>query len=164
MDQITYTAGDVDAAISIMREAAQWLIDTCKPLWRKDNICREKLSCPENEFIVLWEGDSSIAAMILNFHDPIMWPDIDRGTSGFIHKLSIRRRYAGKGYSEKLIKHVKNICKSMGIDYLRLDCELSRGSLCRLYENMGFRRAGVKKICTVSYGVIECALYEMKLS
>src|SRR5690554_6358512 len=103
-----------------MREAARWLIDIDKPLWKIEDICREKIKNPPEEFIVLKIKGVSAAAMTLSFYDPFFWPNINKGNSGFIHKLSIKRAYAGKGYAQKLIDQAKIICIEKGVRFLRL--------------------------------------------
>jgi ribosomal protein S18 acetylase RimI-like enzyme len=163
MNDITFTTGEVDEALSIMREAAQWLIDSGKPLWRIEDLRREQIKNPAEEFVVLRQDGKAIAAMILNFYDPFVWPDIEKGSSGFIHKLAVRREFAGKGCAEKLIEYAKKVCLEKGIAYLRLDSDPSREGLRRLYEKTGFKLVEVRKFHTKKYGDINCAKYEMKI-
>jgi len=138
-DEYTFTTGEVDEAISIMREAARWLINIGKPMWMIEDICREKIKNPPEEFIVLKVKGIGVAAMTLSFYDPFFWPNINKGDSGFIHKLSIRRAFAGKGYAQKLIDKAKKLCQEKGVSFLRLDCDFHREALCRFYERAGFK-------------------------
>src|SRR5512137_962983 len=100
---ISFSVGDVDEAVNIMREAARWLVDTGRPLWKLEGLTREKLLVDnqKDEFHVLKIDNVGGAAMILKWEDKFFWPDILRGESGFIHKLSIKRKYAGTGISRK---------------------------------------------------------------
>ena len=84
---------------------------------------------------------------------------MEKGSSGFIHKLSVRNEFAGKGYAEKLIERAKEICAGKGIHCLRLDCDPRRQGLCRLYEKAGFKLLEIKKI-----NVFDCAMREMKFN
>ena len=160
-ESLHYSTGDRSEALSIMREAAQWLIDVGKPLWDVDEFVPEKFSNPVDDFVVLWNGDEDIAAVILSFEDKFMWPEIQAGTSGFIHKLSVRRRYAGQSMAVELIGHVVQICKSKGLGALRLDCDANREGLRLLYERYGFTLKEVKTIHTKRYGTISVACYEL---
>jgi len=139
---IRFTQGDKDEAIDIMREAAKWLIDAGKPLWTIDELTVEHLSNPPDEFIVMWDGEQSIAAITLSFTKNIIdkncWPKIPPDESGFLHKLSIRRKYAGKGLAALLVEHAKQLCKAKGVRYLRLDCLSNREGLMSFYKNCGF--------------------------
>lgn len=158
MSSIIFTTGDVDEAISIMQEAAKWLIDTGKPMWRLEDICRGRINNPAEEFIVLWGNGIGVAAMMLSFFDPFFWPNVEKSSSGFIHKLSIRREFAGKGYAEKLIEYAKVVCRDKGIKALRLDCDSHRDGLCKFYEKAGFKLVEIKRI-----GTFDCAMYEMEI-
>ena len=156
-----YTAGDKSEALSIMREAAQWLIDTGKPLWDINDFEPEQFSNPVDQFVVLWSGDEAAAAVILSFEDKLIWPDIPVDTSGFIHKLAVRRKHSGQGIASKLIEHTTQICKSKGINALRLDCDAEREGLRALYERCGFTLKEVKVFQTERYGTLSVACYEL---
>ena len=147
-----------------MREAAQWLIDIEKPLWDINDLTPENISNPIEEFYVLWENEEGIAAMTLSFEDRFLWPHIKPNTSGFIHKLSVRRKHAGKGYAKTMAEHAKNVCLSKGIKYLRLDCDPHRAGLLKFYETCGFTLVEIKQLNTPKLGVIDLAMYEMKLT
>ena len=160
---VHFTCGDRETAIAIMREAAQWLIDIGQPLWNIDDLTAEKLGNPAEEFWVLWNGTKSIAAMTLSFEDAFFWPDVPRGTSGFIHKLSIRREYASQGYAALLVEHAKKICRDKSICYLRLDCDPHRNGLMQFYYTCGFKLCETKSIYAPKLGKIDLAMFEMKI-
>lgn len=164
MDEYRFTTGDSEEAISIMKEATQWLIDEGKLMWRIEELNRECLKNPAEEYIVMYNKEGvGVAAMLLSFHDPFFWPDIQAGVSGFIHKLAIRRNYAGKGLANKLIEHAVSICIKRGVDAIRLDCDPHRTGLCRFYEEAGFSLINLKTIETEKMGVIVLALYKRDL-
>ena len=163
MTDIHFTVGDTDEAISIIREAAQWLTDSGKPMWHLDELTPERLVKPDNEFMTLWRGDESAATLILSFYDPFFWPDVGPGESGFIHKLAVRRKFAGQGLAEALIRHTADLCRERGIPALRLDCDPHRPKLCAFYESVGFRLTEVRAIETKRLGVIDLAMYRMEV-
>src|SRR5690606_14966504 len=94
-------------AVKVIAEAAQWLIRIQQSFWDPESLTEENLlkkSFPEN-FFVAYIHQEPAAAMILDWEDPLFWPDIPSGTSGFVHKLSVSRKYAGKGLPAKLIQY-----------------------------------------------------------
>ena len=69
------------------------------------------------------------------------WPDKKPGVAVYLHKLAVRRTYAGKNVSAYMIDFAKEYTREVGRRYLRLDCD-DRNALCALYETHGFDRAG----------------------
>ena len=160
---VEFTCGDKEEAINIMREAAQWLIDIGKPMWNLDDLSPDKIDNPPDEFIVMWVDGESVATMTLSFEDKFFWPNIALNTSGFIHKLSVRREYAGKGYAKILVEHAKKLCLIKKINCLRLDCDPHRKGLNEFYINCGFSLVELKTVTTKKLGKIDLAMYKMKL-
>lgn len=159
--RISFNIGDVDEAIDIMREAANWLIDTGQPLWELEDLTKEKLlkDNKNNDFHVLKIDDVGAAAMILKWEDKLFWPNVKQGESGFIHKLSIRRKYSGIGISKNMIEHAIEECKRRNIALLKLDCAADREKLCNFYENFGF-----KQINRGMIGTFDVAFYEFRIN
>lgn len=158
--QLSISTGNVDEAIGIMREAAKWLIDIGKPMWKLDEITKVKLlaDTKADEFFVLKVDNDSAGAMILKWYDPFFWPDIKPGESGFIHKLSIRRKYSGIGISKKMIEYAASECRKRNVSFLRLDCAGDRKELCNFYEKVGFKQIGRKTM-----GSYDIAFYELNV-
>lgn len=90
-ERILFENGKVDEAIDVMREAAKWLIDSSKPLWKLEDLTKEKLlrGARIDEFYVLKINNEIAGAMILKWEDLYFWPDAKFGESGFIHKLNL---------------------------------------------------------------------------
>lgn len=159
--ELEIRAGEVDLAVEVMQEVARWCIESGNPMWSLEELTREKLlrhPPAEDSFLVAWSGGTPAASMILQWHDPQFWPSVKENESGFIHKLCVRRGFAGKGLSTKMVEHAVRECSRRGIGYLRLDTDVTKPKLCGLYERMGFVRAGRKLMDGRDY-----ALYELRL-
>lgn len=157
--------GDVENAVSIMREAAQWLMDTGRPMWSLDELTPQTLARPPEAYWVLYNArGEGLAALLLDAADPLFWPDVPPNTACFVHKLSVRRAWAGKGLPELLIHQVAEHCRQKGINSLCLDCDPHRPELSALYERMGFVRVGLKTFQTRRMGVMNVALYRLDLA
>ena len=163
---LTFTTGDAETAIDIMREAAQWQIDRGSPLWSIETLSRARLSNPAEEFLVALVDGESVACCLLSFEDKLFWPDVPAGSSGFLHKLAVRRKFAGMGISTRLMEHAQELCREKGIPALRLDTDLHRPKLCAIYESLGFRRVGVRTMRLPQEGLGQCdvVLYEKALA
>ncbi len=139
MDDIYFSIGDMEEACNILREAAQWLIDSNRPLWRLEDLTPDTLKKTGFQPVILHKrGGTSIATCLFGLSDPIFWPKIPDGSSGFLHKLAVKREYSNLGYPGRLIYHVVELCKNKGINALSLDCDAERTELCHYYESLGF--------------------------
>ena len=162
--QLDFTTGDTEVAIDIMREVAKWLMDAGKPMWRLETVTREKITNPAEEFHVLYADGESAATMLLSFHDPFFWPEVPAGASGFVHKLAVRRRFAGQGLGEAMLARAAALCREKGVPMLRLDTDPHRPGLCALYERVGFQRVDVRQVYAQFIGAtIDVARYEMEV-
>lgn len=152
--------GDIDSAIAVMKEVAKWCEDTGKNMWRMDELSKDSLikGITMDNFYVGKVGNDKAAAMILQWYDPLFWPQIKKNESGFVHKLCVRRAFSGQGISQMMIAFAMEECKKKGIRYLRLDTGWNRHKLCSLYESLGFVKVGQKTIGEKVY-----ALYQMKI-
>jgi len=159
-EQLSINTGNVDEAIEIMREAAKWLIDIGKPMWKLEDITKVKLleNNKVDEFYVLKVDNDIAGAMILKWHDSFFWPDIKPGESGFIHKLSIQRKYSGTGISKKMIEYAVEECRKRNVGFLRLDCAGDRKELCNFYEKIGFKQVRRKMM-----GPFDVAFYVLNV-
>lgn len=159
-DNFNVVIGEVDSSIDVLREVAKWCEDNKMNMWKVRDLTREHLLTGVNEknFCVGKFEEDNACSMILQWHDPLFWPDAVEDEAGYIHKLCVRRTYSGMGLSRKMVEFAVAECKKRGIRYLRLDTGWSRAPLCKLYESLGFRKVG-KKIL----GEREFALYELEI-
>jgi GNAT superfamily N-acetyltransferase len=134
--------GEFATAASIMTEAANWLIGIGQPLWQPEEVSEQALRRRRVDGQVLVgyvDADPAVAAL-LEWQDEQFWPG--RLDSGFIHRLAVRRDYAGQGHAEALLRWAAAACRTHGKPYLRLDCMASLSSLRGFYERCGFRLVG----------------------
>lgn len=55
-----------------------------------------------------------------------------------MHKVSVKRAFAGKGFTKELIDFAKYLACSYCINAIRLNCNQHRNKLRAVYENEGF--------------------------
>lgn len=160
LENFSVSMGEVDNAVGIMREVAGWCEETGKNMWKLDSLTKDKLmeGLTEDNFYVGRLGDSLASSMILQWYDPVFWPEVRQDESGFIHKLCVRREFSGKGISRAMVQFAVDECKRKGIRWLRLDTGWNKPKLHALYESMGFVKVGRKTTVERDY-----ALYEMKI-
>jgi GNAT superfamily N-acetyltransferase len=130
-------------------------------LWNKDQITWNRLSknFKPSDFCIAFIDGLPVGCMALTDYDPDFWPEIEKGTSLFIHKLAVKRIAAGKGVSSALIEYAKKECIKRELPALRFDCNALIYKLRALYENNGF-------VCVqerMLFGKYETAFYMYKV-
>jgi ribosomal protein S18 acetylase RimI-like enzyme len=140
---------DTDAVVSVLREAAQWLVDRGMPLWEVGSFTTDALRANiERGEVVVAEICEQIGGVALRqWEDRVCWPDREIGEAGYIHKLAVKRNYAGQGMGNLIVGWVEQDLRVRHRKFLRLDCA-PRNALMSFYEKMGFRRVDERTIGT----------------
>lgn len=144
----TFRNDQPDVAIQLLKEVGQWLVDTNQRLWNVDALTAENLLDPYttgNLYVMYADRDDATepepaAVFILQWEDPFYWPDVPADTSGFIHKLAIRRSFAGQNLFAAIVDFCRTECLNRGITVLQLETDASRPKLMQFYERYGFER------------------------
>lgn len=85
-------------------------------------------------------ADSAPAAtMLLQTADPVYWPEAAPGLALYLHKLAVRRSYAGQSWLARMIGFAIDEATRTRVPALRLDT-LLRPKLQALYERYEFTR------------------------
>jgi len=136
-----------DLAIEILREVGQWLVDTDRELWVIEGLTLENLidDFTRKGLYVMYADRNDgtapepAAVFILQWEDPLYWPGVPANTSGFIHKLAIRRAFGGQNLFAAIIDFCQKQCQAKGVHSIQLETDAERPKLMQFYERHGFR-------------------------
>ena len=131
---------EVHDAIAIIREAAAWAAARGIDVWAPREI-REKAfeaSARKAELLIGFADTTPAATMLLQAEDPVYWPDEAPASALYLHKVAVRRSFAGQGWLACLIDFAVVEASSASISRLRLDTIL-RPKLRLMYEQHDFR-------------------------
>ena len=131
------------------------------PLWRADELVALRLAQEVSEglfFVAECKGEPA-GTIKFQLEDPLCWPDVPQGESAFVHRLAIRREFAGRSISNALLECAIQRTRGIGRRFLRLDCDAARPKLRALYERFGFRyhsdrRVGLYQLARYEYDVV----------
>lgn len=136
-----------ELAIDILREVGQWLVDNEQELWELDTLTLDNLvdSFTRDKLYVMYAdredglAPEPAAVFILQWEDPLFWPDTPAHTSGFIHKLAIRRQFGGQNLFAAILDFCRAECLRNGIHTLQLETDAIRPKLVAYYQRYGFQ-------------------------
>jgi len=150
---------DAFAVTAILTDAAKWVeqLDGTT-MWVEDELAQDRIAAEVDAGLFhVAECDGDIAgALKFQLDDHLFWPDLATDDSAFIHRLAVRRNYAGQGVSAALLGWAVDHARSLGKQSLRLDCDAERARLRDLYERFGFRLHSFRQVG--SYYVARYAL------
>ncbi len=152
----------MDAAIPIMREVAAWGREMGYRVWPDEWLTADELitpdAQPENFCVGTLNGELA-CAFILQWTDSDYWPYAPENEAAYLHKLCVRRKYAGMGMTKIIVDAIKVECCKRGIRYIRLDTGLDEKTVRKIYLNAGFK---IVEIIDYQNGR-SMALYEMEV-
>ncbi|MDQ0607067.1 GNAT superfamily N-acetyltransferase [Variovorax sp. W1I1] len=145
---------------AVLNEAAQWLATEGRPLWSAADVAIERVQrdTDAGRYFIARENGDVAGVVRIDMEDPFFWPEIEAGSSAFVHKLAVRRSWGGKGVSTTLLAFARERTRGLGRRYLRLDCVADRQALRTLYEGFGFVLHSVIQKGTGSF-----ARYELRV-
>ncbi|GAB3936511.1 GNAT family N-acetyltransferase [Larkinella terrae] len=142
-----------DTFLRIVREVGQWLVDSGQTLWNIDSLTAENLFdayTTGNSYVMYAVGDDGLevpaATFTLQWKDPLYFGDVPDQTAGFIHKLAIRRQFAGQNLFQSILEFCHDVCRQRGIHEIQLETDATRPPLMRFYERYGFQPTYQKTI------------------
>jgi GNAT superfamily N-acetyltransferase len=139
---------DAATVVSILHEAAAWLESQGTPMWRGHELRHAELSADvaSDLFWIALADDDPAGVMKLQLDDPEFWPDVPPGESVVLHRLAVRRQFAGQSVSTTLMSFAVERARALGMRYLRLDCEARRPKLRAMYERFGFEHHSDRQV------------------
>ncbi len=161
MNQFEIRFGEVENAISVMREVAAWGRERGYRVWPDEWLTKENLITPDAQpenFCVGTIGREIACAFILQWADGDYWPNASKYEAVYLHKFCVRRKYAGMGMTELVTEAIRAECRKRGIRYIRLDTGLDEKVVRKIYLSTGYK---IVKIIDYPNGR-SVALYEME--
>jgi GNAT superfamily N-acetyltransferase len=142
------TPADVPVIDSLLREAEAWLRGRGIPMWQPAELLVDQMARDvASGMYFIAEVDGVVAGTIrFQLEDTEFWPDLPGDDSAFVHRLAVRRAYAGTGVGGELLAWAADRARALGRRYLRLDCDASRPRLRAFYERQGFRHHSDRQV------------------
>ena len=126
-------------ALALILEAIAWTAARGIDVWRPAELREDDFvaAARAQELILGYADNEPAATMLLQSSDSVYWPEAAPGSALYIHKVAIRRAYAGQGWLARLIAFAIDDARQRGIARLRLDTIL-HPKLQSMYERHGF--------------------------
>ena len=147
----------------VLQEAARWITTWRSQLW-DPALVGEAFAAPiveRGQMLAARTGGVIAGVMILSPEDPHFWPDRPPGEAVYLHKLAVRRAYAGLGLPAELMDEAARLAAAQGRRILRLDCD---PPLAAFYQGLGFRPVDEIDVRHPEAGPMRVARMERRLA
>lgn len=150
----------VDVVAAILREAAAWAERAHEPVWGEAELAADKVrrEVEQGQFFLAHVGEHPAGTLRYQTEDPEFWPDAAGDAAAYVHRLAVRRCYAGHGVAAAMLRWAADRARAEGRGYLRLDADIARGRLRALYERCGFLPHSERRV-----GPYHVMRYELEL-
>jgi len=93
-------------------------------------------------YMVDVDGETAATLTLLR-DDPAFWGERS-ADAVYLHKLALRRAFAGRGLGAAIVEWVDEHAAAAGLEYVRLDCRRDDPGIRGYYERLGFEHCGDK--------------------
>ena len=160
---ITFRNDQTDAFLSTLHEVGRWLVDTQQEMWQLATLTAANLidDYTRDNCYVMYVNNTPAATFILQWKDPLYYPDVPDNTAAFIHKVAIRRSFSGQHLFAQMLDFCRAECLARNIHEIQLETDATRPSLLRFYERHGFQPTYQKQIHEFGQSFI-CQYYVLR--
>ncbi|HSG66348.1 MAG TPA: GNAT family N-acetyltransferase [Gammaproteobacteria bacterium] len=125
---------------AILQEAAAWAERAHERLWVEAELAPDAIrrEVEQGQFFLARSGRDPVGTLRYQIEDRLFWPDARGDDAAYVHRLAVRRCYAGRGVAAAMLRWAAARARAEGRRYLRLDTDITRPGLRALYEGCGF--------------------------
>ena len=137
---------DTATVSAILSEAASWIAGEGMKLWEPEELSPDAVE-PDVSAGMYWlamVGATAAGCYRFQTEDMEFWDDVPHADSAFVHRVAVKRDFAGKRVAQAMLDHAKREAKALGKRFLRLDCA-DRPKLRRVYEFEGFEFHSIRQ-------------------
>lgn len=142
---------DLAAITDILEEAASWIASLGIDQWQPGSFLntssqkRIAQNIGHGEVYLAFYNGQAIGTITVqegSAFDEELWSYETLQDALYVHRLAVRRAFAGKGIGYVLLKWAEQLAANTGKAFLRLDCMADNAALCTYYERWGFTCRG----------------------
>lgn len=143
------TAADKEVIRAILLEASAWVRAKGIDQWRPSDFTEDaaKRDIESDDMFLAFRAGLPVGTMMLHRTpgqlDRLIWRERADDSAAYVHRLAIRSDLHGQGLGEEILHWAGEEARSLGKEYLRLDCMADNEVLNRYYRGLGFTYHGV---------------------
>jgi len=151
---------DAPVVADILKEAAAWAQRHYEQLWLESELEQDQIIADvrAGQFFLAIHAGQQIGTLRYQLEDLQFWPDAAEGEAAYVHRLAVRRSWAGRGVAAQMLRWAGRRAVADGRALLRLDTDITRPKLRALYLRCGFNEHSPRQV-----GPYHVMRYELRL-
>ena len=104
-------------------------------MWQEGELAADSITADSRTDCITWPSATECRPEHCVFNErPRFWPDVPQDEATYIHRLAVRREFAGGRVSQFMLDWAAERTASLGRRFVRLDCDAARPQLRTVYE------------------------------
>jgi GNAT superfamily N-acetyltransferase len=162
---------DLDLLLTFRQEAAKWLASIGLDQWAEAWPDEDRMAAGVVRSIgagtvwLVWDDNGSPVATLTfdTWANPDLWtPEEAAEPARYVHRLIVRRQYAGAGLGSELLDWCGTRAARQGAEWLRLDAWTTNTALHRYYLANGFKHVRTRHLAHNPSGALFQRLAEVR--
>jgi GNAT superfamily N-acetyltransferase len=83
-------------------------------------------------------GSTIAIAFSVCYQDKVIWRDLDKGNSIYLHRIVVNPAFKGQKLFGKIVDWAIQHCKHRGLNYIRMDTWAANPTIIHYYQGFGF--------------------------
>lgn len=139
---------DAPVIADILKEAAAWAERVHERLWLESELEPEEIAADvrAGQYFLAAHRETPVGTLRYQLEDALFWPDAAEGEAAYVHRLAVRRRWAGQGVAAQMLHWAARRAVIDGRALLRLDTDITRPKLRALYTACGFEEHSERQV------------------
>lgn len=135
------TLNELTVVAAILQEASIWAERAHGQLWVETELAPDSIreEVGQGQFFIACRSGDPAGTLRYQLDDRQFWPEAAGNDAAYVHRLAVRRCYAGQGVAAAMLEWAARRAREQGRTFLRLDTDITRPGLMALYERCGFK-------------------------
>lgn len=152
---------DLPQVLKLLKEAAEKINRMQIDHWQYwKNPPQEKVRWIEEgikngEFFFVDDHANNNIGMVRILREDLLYWGKQKDKAIYVHSLIVKEAYNGRGIGQRILEEIGQKAIKENCKFLRLDSDSKNPKLCRYYENLGFKKVGVKDLPLSTYNLYE---------
>lgn len=136
---INTTKEDLDKVLWLFEQAMKLQGKNGYKVWGNIDKSALERDIENNLQYKIIENNNLLCLFSVQYSDPLIWPDRDRGDAIYLHRIVVDQKFRGQRQFEKILVWAEQVAKAKNLKYIRMDTWADNEKIIEYYKSFGFK-------------------------